>query len=163
MLILLVSSWWRDESLAAVKKCCCAAIVGFTIPTVRGFFFLMTVCKFSLASWMQEPSWLSLLANLPTERIFWSGCVLIWGSFHPLDGMWLVTVLAFETFIIDFESNLKEAAWFVGLVYYFWEFGVLFALVFCHFSRGSLTLLLSCLCSGNSNILVWGLDRNDWE
>lgn len=44
--------------------------------------------------------------------------MLIGGSLHPLDGMGLVTVPAFETFIMGFESNLKEAAWFVGLVYY---------------------------------------------
>lgn len=60
-------------------------------------------------------------------------------------------VLVFETFIIGLETNLKEAAGFVGLVYYSWEFWVLFALVFGHFLRGSLTLLLSHFCSGNSN------------
>lgn len=61
-------------------------------------------------------------------------------------------VLVVETFMIGFESNLKEAAWFVGVVYYLCEFGVFFfALVFCHFLRGSLTLLISHFCSGNSN------------
>lgn len=31
-------------------------------------------------------------------------------------------VLVFEAFIIDLETNLKEAVWFVDLVYYLWEF-----------------------------------------
>lgn len=43
-------------------------------------------------------------------------------------------VLVVEIFMIGFESNLKEAAWFVGVVYYLCEFGFFFfALVFCHF------------------------------
>lgn len=37
-------------------------------------------------------------------------------------------VLVVETFMIGFESNLKEAAWFVGVVYYLCEFGGFFLL-----------------------------------
>lgn len=45
-------------------------------------------------------------------------------------------VLVVETFMIRFESNLKEAAWFVGVVYYLCEFGVFFCFGVLSFFEG---------------------------
>lgn len=45
-------------------------------------------------------------------------------------------VLVVETFMIGFESNLKEAAWFVGVVYYLCEFGGFFCFGVLSFFEG---------------------------
>lgn len=149
-LILLASSWWKDESLGAVKKCCCATIVRFTTPTVGDFFFLNDSLQ-TLIGILVAGTQLACTVSQSAQRENIKGsCAYLR---FPLFPWWDVTCESpsFWDFIIGLESNLKEAAWLVGLVYYLWEFWVIFPLVFCHFSRGSLTLLLSHFCSGNSN------------